>query len=134
MRPIRVLVAILGLDPQEAGAIAVARLLRDAGMEVIYLGCSNGPTDLLEAAVEEGVDVIGLSCHSWENLHSLDSLLALLRQQDLDIPAVVVGSVVPTGDARTIAEKGVAAVLGPTSDADQIVETIQRLAASRRDR
>ena len=67
-RPIRILLSLLGLDQHEAGAFAVARLLRDAGMEVVYLGRFGTPDRIVRAALEEGVDVIGLSCHSWEYL------------------------------------------------------------------
>jgi len=115
MRPIRVLIAILGLDQHEVGAIAVARALRDAGMEVIYLGRFNLPPDIAKAALEEGVDVIGLSCHSWEYLHMLGPLFDSLRAAALDLPVVVGGSVVTPNDARAIVDQGVAAAFGPTA-------------------
>ncbi len=128
MRPIRVLIGILGLDQHEVGATVVARALRDAGMEVVYLGRFNLPADIVKAAVEEGADVIGLSCHSWEYLHYLDTLLGLLREQELDVPIVVGGSVVTAEDAREIQDKGVAAAFGPTADSAEIVATVERLA------
>ncbi|MCP5060712.1 MAG: cobalamin B12-binding domain-containing protein [bacterium] len=128
MRPIRVLLGILGLDQHEVGAMAVARLLRDAGMEVVYLGRFNMPEDIARAAAEEGVDVVGLSCHSWEYLHFLDPLQAALREQDVEAPIVVGGSVVTADDARAIQTKGVAAAFGPTTPSTEIVATIERLA------
>ena len=128
MERIRVLIGILGLDQHEVGATAVARTLRDAGMEVLYLGRFNLPPDIVKAVVEEGVDVIGLSCHSWEYLHYLDQLLALLREQELEIPIVVGGSVVTAEDARAIRAKGVAAAFGPTAGTEEIVATVERLA------
>ena len=128
MERIRVLIGILGLDQHEVGATAVARALRDAGMEVLYLGRFNLPPDIVKAVVEEGVDVIGLSCHSWEYLHYLDQLLALLREQELEIPIVVGGSVVTAEDARAIRAKGVAAAFGPTAGTEEIVATVERLA------
>ena len=131
MRPIRVLIAILGLDQHEVGAMAVARMLRDAGMEVVYLGRFNLPGDIAKAALEEGADVVGLSCHSWEYLHYLDPLLAALREHGLDAPVVVGGSVVTAADARAIRAKGVAAAFGPTADATEIIATIERLARGR---
>lgn len=131
MRPIRVLIGILGLDQHEVGATAVARALRDAGMEVLYLGRFNLPPDIAKAAVEEGVDVIGLSCHSWEYLHYIDPLLSLLRQQKLGVPVVVGGSVVTPEDARAIQAKGVAAAFGPTADMSEVVATVARLARER---
>ena len=128
MRPIRVLLGILGLDQHEVGAVAVARMLRDAGMEVVYLGRFNLPGGIAKAAVEEGADVVGLSCHSWEYLHYLDALLAALREHRLDAPVVVGGSVVTPADARAIRAKGVAAAFGPTAEGTEIVATIERLA------
>ena len=131
MRPIRVLIAILGLDQHEVGAMAVARTLRDAGMEVIYLGRFNLPAHIAQAALEEGVDVIGLSCHSWEYLHMLAPLFEALRAVERDVPVVVGGSVVTPNDARAIVERGVAAAFGPTAESGEIVETIRRLAGER---
>jgi len=128
MQPIRVLIAILGLDQHEVGAMAVARTLRDAGMEVIYLGRFNLPSDVAKAAAEEGADIVGLSCHSWEYLHYLDPLLAALRERALDVPVVVGGSVVTAGDEREIRARGVAAAFGPTAEGSEIVATIERLA------
>jgi len=131
MRPIRVLIAILGLDQHEVGAIAVARALRDAGMEVIYLGRFNLPADIVKAALEEGVDVIGLSCHSWEYLHMIDPLFESLRNEKLDLPVVAGGSVVTGADALAIEKKGVAAAFGPRAERSEIVETITRLVRER---
>ncbi len=130
-RPIRILLAILGLDQHEAGAFAVARLLRDAGMEVIYLGRFGTPEMVVASALEEGVDVIGLSCHSWEYLYYLDELLELLKRSELDIPLVVGGSVLCQDDKDKIQAKGVAATFGPGSDADEIVQQIRTLAEAR---
>jgi len=128
MRPIRVLIGILGLDQHEVGAMAVAHMLRDADMQVAYAGRFNRPSDIAKRAVEMDADVIGLSCHSWEYLHYLDPLLAALREQGLDTPVVVGGSVVTPADARAIRAKGVAAAFGPTAERTEIVTTIERLA------
>ena len=130
-RPVRILLAILGLDQHEAGAFAVARLLRDAGMEVIYLGRFGTPEMVVDSALEEGVDVIGLSCHSWEYLYYLDELFELLKSRELDIPVVVGGSVLSQDDKNEIQAKGVAATFGPGSDAGAIVQQIRSLAESR---
>jgi len=108
--------------------MGVARMLRDAGMEVVYLGRFNMPGDIAKAALEEGADVVGLSCHSWEYLHYLDPLLAALREHDVDAPIVVGGSVVTASDARAIQSRGVAAAFGPTAESAEIVATIERLA------
>jgi methylmalonyl-CoA mutase C-terminal domain/subunit len=130
-RPIRILLAILGLDQHEAGAFAVARLLRDAGMEVIYLGRFGTPEIVVDSALEEGVDIIGLSCHSWEYLYYLDELFELLKSRDLDIPVVVGGSVLSQDDKNEIEAKGVAASFGPGADAGEIVQQIRNLAEAR---
>ena len=130
-RPARILLAILGLDQHEAGAFAVARLLRDAGMEVIYLGRFATPEIVVDSALEEGVDVIGLSCHSWEYLYYLDELFELLKSHELDIPVVVGGSVLSQDDKNEIQAKGVAATFGPGSDAGEIVQRIRSLAEAR---
>ena len=126
MRPIRVLIAILGLDQHETGAVAVARLLRDAGMEVIYLGRFNLPAAVVNAAIQDDVDIIGLSCHSWEYLYYLDELTGALQAAGASIPIVVGGSVVTDADARAL--KGVAAAFGATATPGDIIETITRLA------
>ena len=128
MKRIRVLLAILGLDQHEVGALAVARMLRDAGMEVVYAGRFNLPPGVVKAAIEEGVDVIGLSCHSWEYLYYADELLQLLREQGLDLPVIVGGSVVTADDARTLLAKGIRAAFGPTATPEEIITTITNLA------
>jgi len=125
---IRVLIGMVGLDQHEVGAIAVSRILRDAGMEVIYAGRFNTPAGLVKTSLEEGVDVIGLSCHSWEYLHYMPELLALLKEKDLHIPVVVGGSVITPGDSEKLAELGVAASFGPSATNKQIIETVRRIA------
>jgi methylmalonyl-CoA mutase C-terminal domain/subunit len=127
MKPIRVWIGTLGLDQHEVGATAVARLLRDAGMEVIYAGRFNLPPGIVKAAVEEDVDVIGLSCHSWEYLEYIDELMALLRERELKVPVVVGGSVITAGDEELLCEKGVAAVFGPTAPVEDIPAAIRHL-------
>jgi methylmalonyl-CoA mutase C-terminal domain/subunit len=124
-------VAILGLDQHEAGAFAVARILRDAGMEVIYLGRFGTPELVIGAAQDEGVDVIGLSCHSWEYLYYLDEMMELMNRQSLEIPVVIGGSVLTRGDKDEIRNKGVAATFGPGAKADEIVEEIRRIVEAR---
>lgn len=130
-RPVRILLAILGLDQHEAGAFAIARLLRDAGMEVIYLGRFGTPEIIVDSALEEGVDIIGLSCHSWEYLYYLDDLFALLKTRKLDIPVVVGGSVLSQEDKKEIMAKGVAASFGPGTNTDDIVQQLRELAETR---
>ena len=120
---------MLGLDQHDVGAIGISRMLRDAGMEVIYAGKFNLPPMIVKAGVEEDVDLIGLSCHSWEYLHYLPELMDLLRKNRLDIPVVVGGSVITPRDSETLIEMGVAAAFGPHATNDEIIECIQGLAA-----
>jgi methylmalonyl-CoA mutase C-terminal domain/subunit len=126
--PIRVLIGNLGLDQHEVGAQVIARWLRDAGMEVIYLGRFNLPEKFVKAAIEENADVVGVSCHSWEYLHYIEELLGLLKEAGLAIPVVVGGSVITPGDERLLLEKGVTAVFGPMSGAEDIPAAIRRIA------
>jgi methylmalonyl-CoA mutase C-terminal domain/subunit len=129
MERIRVLIGMVGLDQHELGAIVVSKLLRDAGMEVVYGGKFNIPPKLVKASIEEDVDVIGLSCHSWEYLYYLPKLLELMRENGLVTPVVVGGSVVTPADAETLSKLGVAAAFGPGASKQEIVETIRRIAS-----
>jgi len=133
MKKIRVLIGILGMDQHEVGAVAVARMLRDAGIEVIYVSKFNLPVAIVEASVEEDVDVIGLSCHSWEYLYYLPKLFERLKAKDLNVPVVVGGSVITPGDLIKLKEMGVAAAFTTGSQQSEIVETIRRLASDRKD-
>ena len=127
MKTIRILIAVLGMDQHEVGAVAVSRLLRDAGMEIIYLGRFNTPAGIVKTSIEENADIIGLSCHSWEYLHYMPELLTTLNAEDLDIPVVVGGSVITAGDIKKLQDMGVAAAFGPSATNEEIVETIQHL-------
>ena len=118
-RRLRVLVAVLGLDQHEAGALAVSRILRDAGMEVVYAGRFNLPDSIAGAAVEEDVDVVAISCHSWEFLYYSGQLVELLNEADPPIPVVIGGSVVTEADREDVMRSGVAAcVLAGVSPAE----------------
>jgi len=127
MRKIRVLVAIFGMDQHEVGAIAVARLLRDAGMEVIYAGRGNLPPMIVKTALQEAVDIVGLSCHSWEYLFYTKELLQLLREQHMSTPVVVGGSVITAGDAKSLTQEGVVAAFGATATGEEIIRDIRRI-------
>src|SRR5512137_1992214 len=106
----RIAIAMLGLDQHELGAIAVARLLRDAGMEVVYAGRFNTPQSIVQTAIDEDVDVIGISCHSWEFVDYTPELIALLAAKGADVPVVLGGSVITASDAQQMKQHGVAAV------------------------
>jgi methylmalonyl-CoA mutase C-terminal domain/subunit len=131
MANIRVLIGMLGMDQHEVGAIAVSRMLRDAGMEVIYAGRFNTPSGMVKTSLEEGVDVIGLSCHSWEYLHFMPELLSMLKEKDLHIPVVVGGSVITPGDREKLKGMGVAAAFGPSATQKEITETLKNMVPSK---
>ena len=124
----KIFIGTLGMDQHEVGAIAVARLLRDAGMEVLYMGRFNLPAMIVKVCMEEDVDVIGLSCHSWEYLYYLPELMTLMKEQSLDVPVVVGGSVITPGDSKKLADMGIAAVFGPGASDEEIIETIREMA------
>jgi len=121
----RVVVGTYALDQHEAGAQYVARLLRDAGAEVIYLGRFNLPDHVATIAVEEDADLIGMSCHSWEYLPCTRELLAELRRAGRDVPVVLGGSVITPADAAQLRTEGVAAVFGPGTTPAHIIESIK---------
>ncbi len=124
----KILIAILGLDQHELGALSIAAALRDAGREVIYNGRFNLPPAVVETAIQEDVALIALAAHSWEYLYMIDDLLDGLRERGLDIPVVVGGSVITPSDAETLRKKGVAGAYGPSSTLDQVVADITALA------
>ena len=118
---IRVLVAKPGLDGHDRGAKVIARGLRDAGMEVIYTGLRQTPEMIAEAAVQEDVDVVGLSILSGAHLTLVPRVCSLLRQQGLGDVLVCVGGIIPEEDVSVLREAGVSAVFGPgTSTADVV--------------
>jgi methylmalonyl-CoA mutase C-terminal domain/subunit len=130
-RRARVVIGMLGLDQHEMGARAVATLLRDACMEVVYLGKFNTPARMVGAGIEEDADVIGVSAHSWEYLEQVPELIAALAAASIEIPVVVGGSIVTDRDARALKAAGVAEVFGAGASADDIVRRIQELSARR---
>jgi methylmalonyl-CoA mutase C-terminal domain/subunit len=123
---VRVLVAKVGLDGHDRGIKVVARLLRDAGMEVIYTGLFQTPETVAIAAIQEDVDVVGLSLLSGAHLTLAPLVVRALRERGSDIP-VVVGGIVPNNDLADLEAAGVAAVFGPGAGADHIVATINSL-------
>jgi methylmalonyl-CoA mutase C-terminal domain/subunit len=131
MEKIRVFMGMIGMDQHEVGAIAVSRMLRDAGMEVIYAGRFNMPPMIVKTSIEENVDVIGLSCHSWEYLYYMPELIELLKERGIEIPVIVGGSVITSGDVKRLEEMGVAAAFGPSSTDHEIIETIKNIVPKR---
>src|SRR5580700_4881351 len=108
-RPLRVLVAKVGLDGHDRGLRIVARILRDAGCEVIYAGLRQSTDSITAATIEEDVDVVGVSMHNGAHLTLAPAVVASLRAAGLDTP-VIVGGIVPPADIPTLHAAGVAAV------------------------
>ncbi len=125
----RVLVAKVGLDGHDRGVKVVARILRDAGMEVVYTGLFQTPESVAASAIDEDVDVVGISMLSGAHLTLAPLVVAALRERGSTIP-VVVGGIVPPDDVALLREAGVAAVFGPGASAQDIVATVSALVAS----
>jgi methylmalonyl-CoA mutase C-terminal domain/subunit len=121
---------VLGLDQHEAGALAVSRILRDAGMEVVYTGRFTLPATIAEVAVQEDVDVVGISAHSWEFLHYGEELVALMRELDPPVPIVVGGSIITESDRRHALAAGMTEVVRSGTSEEDIVAVFTRLADS----
>ncbi|MEI7653979.1 MAG: cobalamin B12-binding domain-containing protein [Actinomycetota bacterium] len=119
----RVLVAKVGLDGHDRGIKVVARILRDAGMEVVYTGLFQTPDTVAVAAIHEDVDVVGLSMLSGAHMTLAPAVVEALRVRGSDIP-VVVGGIVPHADLADLATAGVAGILGPGASDTEIVATI----------
>ena len=128
--PIRVLVAKPGLDGHDRGAKVVARGLRDAGFEVIYTGLHQTPDMVVAAALQEDVDIIGLSILSGAHLPLVKAVQEKLRTTKLDKP-VFVGGIIPPDDAKALLKDGVAAVFGPGSSIQEIVDRIHEIVADK---
>jgi len=124
-RRIRVLVAKPGLDGHDRGAKVIARALRDAGMEVIYTGLRQTPEMIVNAALQEDVQVIGLSILSGAHNTIVPRVMNLLQEREMDDVLVVVGGIIPDEDAAQLKQIGVSAVFQPGASLDSIVSFIQ---------
>jgi methylmalonyl-CoA mutase, C-terminal domain len=122
---IRVLVAKPGLDGHDRGAKVIARALRDAGMEVIYTGLRQTPEMIVNAALQEDVQVIGLSILSGAHNAIVPRVMELLNQKQMTDVLVIVGGIIPDEDAAQLKRAGVAAVFQPGASLEQIVEFIR---------
>jgi methylmalonyl-CoA mutase, C-terminal domain len=127
--PIRVLVAKPGLDGHDRGAKIIARALRDAGMEVIYTGLRQTPEMIANAALQEDVQVIGLSILSGAHNAIVPRVLELLREKDMAGVKVIVGGIIPDEDARELEKQGLAAVFQPGASLESIVSAVRQAAA-----
>ena len=123
--PIRVLVAKPGLDGHDRGAKIIARALRDAGMEVIYTGLRQTPEMIVNAALQEDVQVIGLSILSGAHNAIMPRIMELLREKEMTDVLVVVGGIIPDEDANELKKMGVAEVFQPGASLEKIVTFIR---------
>lgn len=122
---IRVLVAKPGLDGHDRGAKIIARALRDAGMEVVYTGLHQTPEQVVDAALQEDVDVLALSILSGAHPTLVPRIMSLLRKEGLTDILVLLGGIIPDDDKHAMLQEGVDAVFGPGTDTKDIVEYIR---------
>lgn len=128
-KKIRVLIAKPGLDGHDRGAKVIARALRDAGMEVIYTGLRQTPEMIASAALQEDVDVVGLSILSGAHMTLVPRVLELLKDGGQGVVRVFVGGIIPEGDGKELKEMGVRAVYGPGTSTTQVIEDVRAAAA-----
>ena len=131
-RKIRVLVAKPGLDGHDRGAKVVASAFRDAGMEVVYTGLHQTPEMIVEAAIQEDVDVVGLSILSGAHMALFPKILNLLKQEGADDKLVIGGGIIPEDDTAELKKQGIAEIFGPGTTTETIVEYVKNAVASRR--
>jgi methylmalonyl-CoA mutase cobalamin-binding domain/chain len=130
--PIRVLLAKVGLDGHDRGVKVVARALRDAGMEVVYTGLHRSPEEVVATAIQEDVDVVGVSLLSGAHMTLFPQIIDLLREQDLlDRFILVGGGVMPDEDVDALEELGVSEILGQDTPPELVARRIEQLVAER---
>jgi methylmalonyl-CoA mutase C-terminal domain/subunit len=134
INPIRVLLAKVGLDGHDRGVKVVARTLRDAGMDVIYTGLHRSPEEVVTAAIQEDVDVLGVSLLSGVQMTVFPKIFKLLTERGADDLIVVAGGVMPDEDVAALKKLGVAAVLLQDTPPQEIVDTLRRLVEARGER
>ena len=130
-QPIRVLLAKVGLDGHDRGVKVVARTLRDAGMDVVYSGLHRSPEEVVTAAVQEDVDILGVSLLSGVQMTVFPKIFALLKEKGVDDMIVVAGGVMPDEDVEELKKIGVAEVMLQDTRPADIVNTLTRLVAKR---
>ena len=130
-RPIKVLIAKPGLDGHDRGAKVLARGLRDEGFEVVYTGLRQTPEMIATAALQEDVDVVGLSILSGAHLTLLPRIAKLLREEGLDDVLITAGGIIPDDDVPTLAEAGIARVFGPGTTIAEVAEYLRTNARPR---
>jgi methylmalonyl-CoA mutase C-terminal domain/subunit len=132
LRKLRVLIAKVGLDGHDRGVKIVARALRDAGMEVIYLGIHNTPEEIASSALQEDVDAIGLSIHSAAHMTLFSEVLGLLKKNKARDIAVFGGGIVPQEDIHSLKKMGVKAIFTPGAPLEEIVDFVKSIKITRR--
>ena len=128
--PIRIVLAKLGLDGHDRGLKVVARMLRDAGMEVVYLGLRQTTEMVVSAVEQEDADAVGISMHNAGHLTLAPRIVKALDDAGLNVP-VIVGGIVPEGDLDAMTESGVAGVLGPGASAEDVAKCVREAVATR---
>jgi len=126
-KKIRVLIAKPGLDGHDRGAKVVARALRDAGMEVIYTGVRQTPEMIVQAALQEDVDVIGLSCLSGAHMELFAEVMERLGKKGMSNVVVVAGGIIPEDDIPALQQIGIRAIFGPGTYTSDIVNAVKKL-------
>ena len=124
-RPIRVVIAKVGLDGHDRGAKVIARALRDAGMEVIYTGLHQTPEQIVETVIQEDADAVGLSILSGAHMTPVPRVLQLLKEQGADDVIVTLGGTIPSDDVKELKDLGVAEVFTPGASTQQAVDFIR---------
>ena len=124
-RPIRVLIAKPGLDGHDRGAKVIARALRDAGMEVIYTGLRQTPEQIVAAAVQEDVDVVGMSLLSGAHNYLFPRVAELLKEQGVDDVLIVGGGVIPDDDIQGLKDSGITEIFTPGAQTSEMIEFIK---------
>ncbi len=132
-RKIRVLIAKPGLDGHDRGAKVVASALRDAGMEVIYTGLHQTPEMIVEAAIQEDVDVVGLSILSGAHMALFPRIMDLLRERGAGDKLVIAGGIIPKDDIEELKKIGIAEIFGPGTPTSKIVDYIRSKVGSKGD-
>ncbi len=121
---IRILIAKPGLDGHDRGAKVIARALRDSGMEVIYTGLRQSPEDIVEAAIQEDVQFIGLSILSGAHNHIFPKIIDLLKEKNIDDIRIIAGGIIPDEEIPKWNEIGIEAIFGPGSSTNEIIDYI----------
>lgn len=134
MKKIRVLVAKIGLDGHDRGAKVVARFLRDAGFEVIYTGLHRTPQEVAMAAIEEDVDVVGISLHSGAHMTLVPKVIKYIKEYggNLDEMVIVVGGIIPEDDFEELMKMGVDGIFIPGTPIEEIIDFIKKKVAEKK--